>query len=359
MIRTAVLAGLGAVAMLGGEGRAQYRAEPFTFTHDGLSYTGYIDRPEDQPAKGLIVLIPGHGPTEVTQGHELRSTRERLNAWGWATALWDRAGNGLSEGEYDHDQPVQDSAREAAAALDALRQMDAPGVDTVGFWGASRGGWIAPLAIVEDGDVDFWISVSGPDGLETFGYMLRRNVELDGRTPEQARRVSDAWAESQRLLNQPGTTYEAYLDTVEPLHDDPWFSTLDGSGPPTREEFDATHRERLADPMEIDPETGMPVMVRNFDRVLNALDMPVLAIWGDKDSQLDWRAARALYEATLGTDHQSDLTVRVLENCNHSMRVVETGAYREDLSAESLGQRCPGYTDAMRVFLEAVAATAD
>ena len=359
MVRTAVLAGLVGAAMLGGEAQAQYRAEPFTFTYDGLTYAGYIDQPEDGEAKGLVLLIPGHGRTEVTEGHTMRYERERFIEWGYATAIWDRAGNGLSEGEYDHNQPVQDSAREAAAALDALREMGAPGVDTVGFWGVSRGGWIAPLAIVEDGDVDFWISVSGPDGLETFGYMLRRNVELDGRTPEQARRVSDAWAEAQRLLNDPGATYETYLETVEPLHDDPWFSELDGSGPPTREEFEATHRERLADPMEIDPETGMPVMVRNFDRVLNALDMPVLAIWGDKDSQLDWRAARALYEATLGTDPQSDLTVRVLENCNHSMRVVETGAYREDLSADGLGQRCAGYTDAMRVFMEELAATPD
>lgn len=167
---------------------AQYQAERFAFEYDGLTYAGYIDYPRERAPKGMIILIPGHGCTSVTDGDTLASHRRELIRQGWATAIWDRAGCGDSEGDYDHSQPVADSAREAIAAFDALRGMGKPGVDNLGIWSVSRGGWIAPLAIERDRGVEFWISVSGPSNVENFPYMLETNIRLDGRSRAQARK---------------------------------------------------------------------------------------------------------------------------------------------------------------------------
>lgn len=41
------------------------------------------------------------------------------------------------------------------------------------------------------------------------------------------------------------------------------------------------------------------------------------------------------------------------EDCNHAMRVAETGAWREDLSAPGLGERCPDYWPTLRAWLDA------
>lgn len=311
-----------------------------------------LDYPDEREPRALVVLIPGHGCTDVVGGDELASVRRRFIAWGYATALWDRAGCGGSEGTYEHHQPVQDSAREAVAVLTALRRLDRPGTETIGLWGVSRGGWIAPLAIDIDGEVDFWISVSGPDQLESFGYMLRQNVLLDGRSPAQADRVQHSWLAAVRLMNSPETTWEEYLAATRALYEDPWFRRLDDGGPPSLTEFRQQHARTLADPPLLDEETGFPVVVKDFDAVLRRLDIPVLALLGDRDSQVNWRRTRALYQRTLGQDPQAELTLRVLSDCNHAMRTARTGASREDLDAPGLGEPCPGFYPAMRRWLD-------
>jgi hypothetical protein len=322
---------------------AQYQAEAFSFEYDGLTYAGYIDRPAEAPARGLIVLIPGHGCTSVTDGDTLASHRRKLIEHGWATALWDRAGCGDSEGEYDHHQPVKDSAREAIAAIESLRAMAAPGIERLGIWSVSRGGWIAPLAIERGADVDFWISVSGPSQLENFPYMLETNIRLDGRSAEQAKRAREAWLAAQRLVHDPDASYETYIDETRAMFEDPWFQRHFEEGPPSRDAFVAQQASAGEDPNRYDPDSGAPIAAEGFGETLRSLDMPVLAVLGDKDSQVDWRRTRDFYRRTLGEDPDTDLTLRVLEDCNHAMRVAETGAWREDLSAPGLGQRCPAY----------------
>jgi alpha-beta hydrolase superfamily lysophospholipase len=330
----------------------QYRAERFGFEYDGLRYAGFIDAPEQGKARGMIVLIPGHGCTSVTDGHTLESHRRELIRQGWATAIWDRAGCGESEGSYDHDQSVHDSAREAVAALNALRAMDAPGVGRLGIWSVSRGGWIAPLAIERDGNVDFWISVSGPSNLENFPYMLETNIVLDGRSRQRARAARDAWLAAQRLVHDPSVSYEKYIERTRAMFEDPWFSRHFDSAP-SREAFREAQASAGQDPNRYDPETGTPIAVEGFDATLESLDIPVLALLGDKDSQVDWRRTRDFYRRTLGDDPGTELTLRVLEDCNHAMRVAETGAWREDLSAPGLGERCPDYWPTLRGWLDA------
>jgi hypothetical protein len=331
---------------------AQYQAERFEFEYDGTTYAGYLDHPQESPPEGLIVLIPGHGCTSVIGGDTLKSHREALIEIGWATAIWDRAGCGGSAGEYDHSQPVEDSAREAIAALDALRAMDRPGFGTLGIWSVSRGGWIAPLAIAHDGDIDFWISVSGPSHLENFPYMLETNIRLDGRSAEQAEKAREAWLAAQRLVHEPDVSYQTYLERTRAMFEDPWFKRHFDAAPPSRAEFEKSRDAAGEDPNLYDPETGMPIAVENFDHTLESLDIPVLVVLGDKDSQVDWRRSRDFYRETLGEDPGSELTLRVLEDCNHAMRTAETGAWREDLSAPGLGERCPGYWPTLREWLD-------
>lgn len=333
---------------------AQYQAERFEFEYDGLTYAGYLDEPDNRPPEGLIVLIPGHGCTSVVGGDTLKSHRQALIEIGWATAIWDRAGCGGSGGEYDHSQPVEDSALEAIAALDAIRAMGRPGFDTLGIWSVSRGGWIAPLAIEKDGGIDFWISVSGPSHLENFPYMLETNIRLDGRSAEQAEKARDAWLAAQRLVHEPDVSFETYLEETRAMFEDPWFKRHFDADPPSRAEFETSRASAGEDPNAYDPETGLPIAVEDFDRTLESLDIPVLAVLGDKDSQVDWRRTREFYRHTLGQDPESELTLRVLEDCNHAMRTAETGAWREDLSAPGLGERCPDYWPTLREWLEAL-----
>jgi pimeloyl-ACP methyl ester carboxylesterase len=329
---------------------AQSERERFEFEHDGLTYVGTTDQPEKDSTRGLIVLIPGHGRTDVVEGGQLGGLRNRFNAWGWSTAMWDRAGCGESEGDYDHHQPVQDSAREAIAAIESLRSVGVPGSDRIGFWSLSRGGWIAPMAMGLDHDIDFWISVSGSSQFSNFPYMLETNIRLDGRSAEEAARMKSLLIESMEMLQDVSVGYERYLDRTRELYADPWYRQL-VDGPPDRDQFEEWQQEALADPKTFHPETGEPLSAPEFESLLGSLDVSVLAVFGDKDTQVDWHRTRELYRSTLGRNPDADLEIRVLESCNHNMRKARTGAFREDLSGGDLGGICQGFVAGMRRWL--------
>lgn len=325
-------------------------AEPFTFSHDDIGYAGVVERPAGRAPHGMVVIIPGHGCTNVIGGNQYRTFRDRLTSAGWAVALWDRAGCGGSEGEYDHDQSVQSSAAEAVSAVERLRAKDAPGTHNLGFYSFSRGGWIAPLAMQSLADIAFWITVSGPNRLENYPYMLRTNWRIRGLAEAETDRLVEEWITHYRMLHQPEVSYATYVDATRNLFANDYFVEAFYDRP-TREEFAAIQNDKRKMDVQFDPETGIEIKAPGFADVLASLDVDALAIFGEKDTVVNWRRTRALYRRTLGADPESTLTVRTLPNCDHGTRVVETGARGEDLSADGLGQRCPGLYPAIEDWL--------
>lgn len=93
------------------------------------------------------------------------------------------------------------------------------------------------------------------------------------------------------------------------------------------------------------------MVIEDFDKTLLKINCPVLALFGANDSQVDWRKTKKLYEETIGTKSNSDLTIKVFENCNHNLQKCITCAYGEDLSALQW-QACDGYYATMEKWLK-------
>jgi hypothetical protein len=329
---------------------AQSKAGEFSFEYEETRYAGVVEQPRNGQPHGMVVILPGHGCTDVVGGNQYRDFRDLLTSRGWAVALWDRAGCGGSGGEYDHDQSVQSSAAEAVAAVERLRALDAPGTARLGFYSFSRGGWIAPLAIQSLSDIDFWISVSGPNRLENYPYMLRTNWRLRGLSKEEADKLVDEWIVHYRMLHEPDVDYETYVEATENLFANEYFVT-EFYGRPSREEFQSIQADKRDMDVQFDEATGIEIKAPGFADVLSSLHVDTLAIFGEKDTLVNWRRTRDLYQRTIGQDPQASLDLRVLPDCSHGTRVVETGARGEDLSAEGLGHRCPGLYPAIETWL--------
>src|SRR5690606_3456055 len=80
------------------------------------------------------------------------------------------------------------------------------------------------------------------------------------------------------------------------------------------------------------------------------VDVPTLAIWGDLDSQVDWREAAAAYREAFATSGNSELTVRIFEGADHGLCEAQIGSLSERRSSE----RCDladGYLDTMTMWL--------
>lgn len=341
------------VVLLATIGGLRGEAVPFEFAFGGNELRGLIDEPSNKTPSSLIVIVHGHGKTDVQNGQwmNLRSTFTKL---GITTVLWDKAGCGKSDGVYDHNQSVQSSAQEAAAAIAELRRRKIRGADHIGLWGISRAGWICPLVIKEDPMIAYWISVSGTDEKENFGYLLRSNLRIEGRTDSEIDLLYDEWLRGSRLF-QTGGSWTEYLRATQRLRADPFYKEFFGESG-GENEYLANQKKFLSERHSFDAQTGLMIYVPELRPVLSSLRCPVLAIFGEKDMNIDWRSTLKLYRETIG---DSRLTVRTFPDGNHNLQKCQTGGWRENVINNRRWAPCSGYHECMSEWLKSVKASVE
>src|SRR5688572_11668503 len=96
-------------------GYAEMRTDTFSFFFEGKKYSGLIDIPDQKKATAMIVLVPGSGKTDIVAGHGFQDIRSRFTEQGFACLVWDKAGCGKSEGVFNYNQSIQNSASEVIA----------------------------------------------------------------------------------------------------------------------------------------------------------------------------------------------------------------------------------------------------
>ncbi len=332
---------------------SQSVSNPFEFQFENKTLRGVIETPKTQKSTAVVLLIPGYGRTDFVEGQWYSSLRDELVALGLTVVLWDKMGCGKSEGTFNANQPVENSANEAIAAIAEIKKLKIAGAEKIGLWGISRAGWICPL-INEQFPIDFWISVSGTDDKENFGYLLKSNLIIAGKTEEEAEKLFQAWEKGQQLFCTKGN-YKSYWKATQALGQDSTCSKLFGfqhepiiteAG---RKEY-LTQQKLYTSKGHFDEESGLWVYIENFDEKLLKINCPVLALFGENDSQVDWRKTKALYKKTISINPNSPLTIKVFEDCNHNLQKCITCAYQEDLSALQW-QACDNYYETMGKWL--------
>ena len=294
----------------------------------------------------------GYGETNVIEWNSFRELRARLAGIGVASFVWDKPGSGSSEGEFDINQPVASSAEEVVLAAGFLRLIDAPGSAKIGVWGVSRGGWIAPLALAQDDNLAFWISVSGVDEKETFGYLLESNWRLEGYSEDRIDLLLGQWIDS-NLAGIEGKSYSEFMALTPDYRADPFVLELVGGEPAFNEAEFEKHKKtwQQLSPL-VDPQSGLVVYVENFDELLSGLNIPVLALFGEKDLTVDWESAKSLYERTIGENPNASLSIRTFPDGNHNLHQSETGGFHETLELLKNPRIVDGYYDAIVTWLE-------
>jgi uncharacterized protein len=322
----------------------------FEFVSAGRTLSGVLDQPAAGEARALVVFVHGYGPTDVRGWHLFEDLRTRFAGLGVASLVWDKPGQGRSEGTFDVDQPVAESAQEVLDAVAELRRRGVPGAQRIGLWSISRGGWIAPLALARDRGIGFWISVSGVDALETFPYMLEQNLRIEGRSDEEAAALAGELTRGFAITSQGGSLAE-YLAATERLRHDPFMLRFTGGSPEVDPAAFAEQQRRFrSGEAQVDPATGLMIYVPGFEALLSGLEVPVLALFGEKDRNVDWRRTRALYERTIGRNPAASVTIRTFRDANHNLHRAATGGLRE---MEAMTERVPseGYYEAQVAWL--------
>ena len=326
---------------------AAQKSQPFTFTYNDLNYVGEIAEPENN-SKGIIFIIPGDGPTDFVKGDDWIGERDFFVSEGYTIAYWDKAGSGLSEGEYDYTQTIESSAKEALEAIKTIKGLSIEGSDNLGIWGISRAGWVVPKIMELYGEINFWISVSGTTELDNSRYMAKANLIAAGRTGEKLELLMSEWDEYQRILVRGGTLEEFKAKTKNLLAD----KSFNSRGiVPSEGMIKGFNNYYKTAPFKMDERTNLAIMYPNFEKALENISIPVLAVLGKLDSQVDWKKTGELYNK-VARKNKMALTTVYLDNCNHVMQKSETGALGEELGDKPVP--CDGYYDSMKNWLNEI-----
>ncbi|MEN1728711.1 MAG: alpha/beta hydrolase [Pseudomonadota bacterium] len=326
---------------------APFETERFEFSVGGHQLVGLLDRPEDPLA--TIIIVPGYGETRVLEQNAWFGLRSFFAKLGLNVLIWDKRGCGESEGEFDINQPVASSAEEVVAAVQALRSHGLTGVERIGLWGVSRAGWIAPLAMQAEPDIAFWISVSGTDDKENARYLLESNWRIEGRSEAEVELLVSEWQNGFNTAWQGGS-YADYLAATTTLRDNPFMHFMGWGGSVSEADFYAYQAQFESGELRVDPETQLQIVVPDFRPLLSSIDRPVLALFGEKDTNVDWRSTAALYRETLGANPEADLTLLTFPEADHMIQLAETGGVREGRNRTE-ARYPPGYAESMRHWL--------
>lgn len=298
-------------------GPLPYQVEEVSFkSSDGTGLNGALTRPDSAGPFPGVVLVAGAGPHDrdgTFMNHRpLMVLADRLTKAGFATLRFDERGVGESEGEFA-SATAEQLAGDIASAVETLQGHESVNGGQVGIIAHSEGGRISALTLEARGSGDFIVLLGAParpgiEGLRTQAQQSENPVvglqaamadavlELDaGTDPEPAlRRAAEellAGLEAEQLAVFRGREDAVVNQLVQAL------------GQPQA-------RFSLA----FDPRPA-----------LRQADVPVLALYGDKDRQIDAAgAARALHEA-LGERAE----IETLVGLNHFFQTAETGAPSE------------------------------
>ncbi len=191
----------------------QLLTEPITIAREAdVRLAGTITKPSDGDVHSGVVVLGGSAwQTQATHDFDVRN----LAALGFAVIHWDKRGYGESGGVAD--VPFATTAADANAAALLLRSRDE--IESVGYFGVSRGGWFGPLAVSKDNDAAFLIMIVPPatspakqeqdarlqrlrnDGYNDHDIALAKEL-LEATWRFVAEDTDDNWATYQRLFSE-------------------------------------------------------------------------------------------------------------------------------------------------------------
>ncbi|MBA3716699.1 MAG: alpha/beta hydrolase [Actinobacteria bacterium] len=216
---------------------------------------------------------------------------------GIGVVTFDRRGEGESTGDASR-------GRFQVQVEDALAIRETIDVETVGMWGVSQGGWIAPLAAAQSDRVAFVVGVAstGVTPSAQMMYATAEQLRLAGYGEDVVERALDLRRRFEDSIHDRRVDEEALRSDLLAALDEDWFSHL--WLPPTT--LDEEGKGLWIEEMDFDPE---PVFAR--------VRVPALLFFGERDSWTPvepsveaWRRARGdEVEIVIVPDAEHEMTL--------------------------------------------------
>lgn len=294
----------------------EWPAEPttseVTFSSGDYELVGDLVLPGGEGPYPAVIAVHGSGPqtrNSIPGYWELRNT---LLDHGFALLSWDKPGSGDSTGSID--LPITQRSAILADGVSFLAELPEIDSSRVGLWGLSQAGWVMPKALEETDEVAFMIVVSGgaEDTIEQTTYLVSQQLVCRGATAEDARAVEEIGA---RVFK--ASSYDEYRVAAETVYAVP--------------EIQLVYPFEIAGEEEWSPPSPSVDIESYFDpmTVVRALTIPVFAVYGELDKNIDPIQGAAAYEAAFAQGGHELSEVELLTGVGHTMQQQDTGCMGE------------------------------
>jgi pimeloyl-ACP methyl ester carboxylesterase len=320
---------------------AQHQSEEIVFHSGPFKIVGELRRPEGTGPHFVVVFVHGDGPNNRTSGVTYPPIMERMLRVGYATLAWDKPGTGESTGRIDRSRVVEQRARIVLDAVEFLEGRPEIDAGRIGLWGISQAGYVMPRVLEQSEEITFMIAIScaGGPGVEQGIYLLASQMICAGYPAEDAEQL-----EQEIRAFTMAETYEEYVRYKAPLVETPAFQDLARFG----QRVEVTPEEDWHPP---DPQREYYA----FDpmTVVERTTIPILAVFGGRDTQVDPVQGAAAYREALGKAGNPHSRVELIPGTDHNILVTETGciAERERRSAAGWKNYPPEYLDLIEEWL--------
>jgi pimeloyl-ACP methyl ester carboxylesterase len=266
----------------------------------------------------VVLFVHGDNPAanRTMFGMDLPIMERMLRA-GYAVFSWDNPGGGESTGTTERYQITQQQVQIVTDAIKVMKAHSDIDPGRIGLWGVSMGGYVMPRVLMVSDDVAFMIcqSCGSMSGNDEFVFLTVAQGYC-GEVPEQPSvQLEDLLAE----LDQARTfdTYEGYLHYRKVLDELAALELVTVPHPAASEVTwlanDPTFEYKWS-PME----------------VIAQVHVPVLAIWGERDTKIDPIQAAHAYRDALEQAGNSNYRLEVIPGADHTLAPSKTGCVSEE-----------------------------
>ena len=301
-----------------------YESEDVRFESGPVRLAGTLTIPAGEGPFAAVLLISGSGLQDRDQtlfGHKpFWVLADHLSRAGIAVLRVDDAGTGQSE---VHPSPptLEDFAADASAGVDFLH-ADAR-IGTVGLIGHSEGGVVAPMLASSRSDIGFVVLLAAP-GVPGDELMRRQNERIFAALEFPANRRERLLALLDRLfatLKSDATTAAAMPEVEAIVREQ-----MQANGVPPAEQQDAQVSAAAAQALA----PAMRSLLR-YDPApaLARTRVPVLALNGERDVQVDAQQNLPAIRAALADAENADVETHRLAGLNHLFQTAVSGLPNE------------------------------
>lgn len=301
-----------------------YASEDVRFESGPVRLAGTLTIPAGEGPFAAVLLISGSGLQDRDQtlfGHKpFLVLADHLSRAGIAVLRVDDAGAGQSEA---HPSPptLEDSAADANAGVDFLHADVRIG--TAGLIGHSEGGVVAPMLASRRDDIGFVVLLAAP-GVPGDELIRRQNERIYAALDFPADRRERLLGLLDRLfaILKSDASAAAAMPEVEAIVRE----QMQANGVPPAEQQDAQVSAAAAQALA----PAMRGLLRHDPRpALTRTRVPVLALNGERDVQVDAEQNLPAIRAALADAENTDVETHRLPGLNHLFQTAASGLPNE------------------------------